>query len=60
MKAGTAVIYEGADGEEFLALVRTSGGKTEANLIVFTREGIAMHNGVPRNDDGGGHTFRPA
>lgn len=57
---GKAVLYEGEGGKTHLALIRSTGGGNTADLVVFIEDGVAMHNDVPRRDEGGGHTWRPA
>ena len=60
MKTVQSVVYETNDGEEQFALVTSQSGNT-CDLLTFDKNGAGSHrNNVPRNDDGGGHTWHPA
>lgn len=61
MKYGTAVHYEGKDGLAPLAFIAVADGGPLADLLVFDENGAGtVHKDVPRRDEGGGHTWRPA
>ncbi len=55
------VMYDGGKGKDELALVVEVGDDTELDLFVFDNQTGATGrvNGVPRRDEGGGHTWKP-